>query len=156
MSAYFFFDDFLADFFAAAFFFAAIKLTTFHAVRDLTVAPTWQKTPDLSGQLTFGWGLRQGWERRRPSTLSGASRLFVQFVAIIVFLIVNMRSLSHIVKQLFMKIVIETRCSTSVPRISFVHPAAKRAGSPVRIAGVALKNRRRRGATGDPARFAAG
>src|SRR5207302_8231160 len=31
-------------------------------------------------------------------------------------LIVNMRSLSHIVKQLFMKIVIETRCSTSVPR----------------------------------------
>jgi hypothetical protein len=35
--------DFLAGFFAAAFFFAAIKLTTFHAVRDLTVAPTWQK-----------------------------------------------------------------------------------------------------------------
>ena len=32
-------------------------------------------------------------------------------------LIVNMRSLSHIVKQLFMKIVIETKCSTSVPRI---------------------------------------
>src|SRR5207302_935520 len=31
-------------------------------------------------------------------------------------LIVNMRSLSHIVKQLFMKIVIETKCSTSVPR----------------------------------------
>jgi hypothetical protein len=31
-------------------------------------------------------------------------------------LIVNMRSLSHIVKQLFMKIVIETGCSTSVPR----------------------------------------
>ena len=51
---YFFFDDFFADFLAAAFFFAAIKLTTFHAVRDLTVAPTWQKTPDLSGQLTFG------------------------------------------------------------------------------------------------------
>lgn len=51
--AYFFFDDFLAGFFAAAFFFAAIKLTTFHAVRDLTVAPTWQNTPDLSGQLTF-------------------------------------------------------------------------------------------------------
>jgi hypothetical protein len=41
--AYFFFADFLAGFFAAAFFFAAIKLTTFHAVRDLTVAPTWQK-----------------------------------------------------------------------------------------------------------------
>ena len=79
-----FFDDFLADFFAAAFFFAAIKLTTFHAVRDLTVAPTWQKTPDLSGQLTFAWGLRQGWEGRRPSTFTGASRLFVQFLAIIV------------------------------------------------------------------------
>ena len=116
MSAYFFFDDFLADFFAAAFFFAAIKLTTFHAVRDLTVAPTWQKTPDLSGKLTFACGLRQGWEGRRPSTFTGASRLFVQFVAIIVFLIVNMRSLSHIVKQLFIKIVIGTQCSTSVPR----------------------------------------
>jgi hypothetical protein len=82
--AYFFFDDFFADFLAAAFFFAAIKLTTFHAVRDLTVAPTWQKTPDLSGQLTFACGLRQGWEGRRPSTFTGASRLFVQFVAIIV------------------------------------------------------------------------
>ena len=46
--------DFFADFLAGAFFFAAIKLTTFHAVRDLTVAPTWQKTPDLSGQLFFG------------------------------------------------------------------------------------------------------
>jgi hypothetical protein len=33
----------LVDFFAAAFFFVAIVLTTFHAVRDLTVAPTWQK-----------------------------------------------------------------------------------------------------------------
>jgi hypothetical protein len=82
--AYFFFDDFFADFLAAAFFFAAIKLTTFHAVRDLTVAPTWQKTPDLSGQLNFACGLRQGWEGRRPSTFTGASRLFVQFVAIIV------------------------------------------------------------------------
>jgi hypothetical protein len=51
--AYFFFDDFLLDFLAAAFFFAAIKLTTFHAVRDLTVAPTWQKKPDFSGQLSF-------------------------------------------------------------------------------------------------------
>src|SRR5687768_13957910 len=25
--------------------------TTFHAVRDLPVAPTWQKTPDCSGKL---------------------------------------------------------------------------------------------------------
>ena len=44
--------------------------------------------------------------------------MFVQFLAIIVFLIVNMRSLTHIVKQLFMKIVIETKCSTFVPRKS--------------------------------------
>jgi len=81
--ACFFFDDFLLDFLAAAFFFAAIKLTTFHAVRDLTVAPTWQKTPDLSGQL-IAYGLRRGFERRRPSTFTGPSRLFFQFLAIIV------------------------------------------------------------------------
>jgi hypothetical protein len=80
--AYFFFDDFFAAF-LAAFFFAAIKLTTFHAVRDLTVAPTWQKTPDLSGQL-IACGLRRGLERRRPSTFTGPSRLFFQFLAIIV------------------------------------------------------------------------
>jgi len=48
--AYFFFDDFFVAFLAAAFFFAAIELTTFHAVRDLPVAPTWQKAPDLSGK----------------------------------------------------------------------------------------------------------
>ncbi|MEO8033585.1 MAG: hypothetical protein ABI837_04085, partial [Acidobacteriota bacterium] len=46
----------LAAFFAGLealddFFDAAIVLTTFHAVRDLPVAPTWQKTPDLSGNL---------------------------------------------------------------------------------------------------------
>jgi hypothetical protein len=56
----------------------------FHAVRDLTVAPTWQNTPDFSGQSFFGFGLRRGVKRRRPSTLTGASRLFFQFVAIIV------------------------------------------------------------------------
>jgi hypothetical protein len=81
-----YFLPFFAGFFAAAFlaaFFAAIKLTTFHAVRDLTVAPTWQNTPDFSGQL-IAWGLRRGWERRRPSTFTGASRLFFQFLAIIV------------------------------------------------------------------------
>src|SRR6185369_11936378 len=47
---YFFFDDFFAAFLAGAFFLAAIELTTFHAVRDLPVAPTWQKTPDCSGK----------------------------------------------------------------------------------------------------------
>jgi hypothetical protein len=40
---------FLEDFAAA--FLVAIALTTFHAVRDLPVAPTWQKTPDISGKL---------------------------------------------------------------------------------------------------------
>lgn len=53
--AYFFFDDFLVVFLAAAFFFVAILLTTFHAVRDLPVALTWQKTPDLSGKLAIGF-----------------------------------------------------------------------------------------------------
>jgi hypothetical protein len=38
--------DALEDFFAAA-----ILLTTFHAVRDLPVAPTWQKTPAFAGNL---------------------------------------------------------------------------------------------------------
>jgi hypothetical protein len=53
VSAYFFFDAFLLLFFAdlAAAFLVAIALTTFHAVRDLPVAPTWQKAPDFSGQL---------------------------------------------------------------------------------------------------------
>jgi hypothetical protein len=49
--AYFFFADFFAAFLAGAFFLAAIMLTTFHAVRDLPVAPTWQKTPDFAGKL---------------------------------------------------------------------------------------------------------
>jgi hypothetical protein len=52
---YLFLEDFLLAFFAA-FFFAAIKLTTFHAVRDLTVAPTWQKTPDCAGRPDFCFG----------------------------------------------------------------------------------------------------
>jgi hypothetical protein len=52
-----FFVDFLlllADFFDEAlddFFDAAILLTTFHAVRDLPVAPTWQKAPAYTGKL---------------------------------------------------------------------------------------------------------
>jgi len=53
LDAYLFFEVFLVDFFEdlAAAFFVAMLLTTFHAVRDLPVAPTWQKTPDLSGKL---------------------------------------------------------------------------------------------------------
>ena len=43
-------DVFLADFEAA--FFVAIVFTTFHAVRDLTVALTWQNSPDRSGKLS--------------------------------------------------------------------------------------------------------
>ena len=46
---YFFLDAFLDDFFA--FFLEAIRFTTFHAVRDLTVAPTWRYVPDLSDIL---------------------------------------------------------------------------------------------------------
>jgi len=52
MSGYFFFADFLAPPFLAPPlppFFAAILLTTFHAVRDLTVAPTWHNAPEFSG-----------------------------------------------------------------------------------------------------------
>ncbi|HET7712157.1 MAG TPA: hypothetical protein VFL80_09540 [Thermoanaerobaculia bacterium] len=56
MKRYFFFDDFLLPpFLAVAFFLLAILLTTFHAVRDLSVALTWQTTPDLSGKLAFVW-----------------------------------------------------------------------------------------------------
>ena len=54
IGVYFFFEDFLLLFFDEDlddFFAAAIVLTTFHAVRDLSVAPTWQKEPDCSGQL---------------------------------------------------------------------------------------------------------
>ena len=50
---FFFVFDLLVDAFAldlAAGFFVAIgTLTTFHAVRDLTVAPSWQNAPDVSG-----------------------------------------------------------------------------------------------------------
>ena len=35
----------------AAAFLVAIALTTFHAVRDLSVAPTWQKVLDRSSKL---------------------------------------------------------------------------------------------------------
>jgi hypothetical protein len=42
----FFEDEDLDDFFDAA-----ILLTTFHAVRDLPVAPTWQKAPAWAGKL---------------------------------------------------------------------------------------------------------
>lgn len=55
--AYFFFEDFLLllDFFdedlAADFFDAAILFTTFHAVRDLPVAPSWQNALDRSSKL---------------------------------------------------------------------------------------------------------
>lgn len=49
MRGYFFFafaldDDFLDE---EAFFFVANVLTTFHAVRDLTVAPLWQSAGSL-------------------------------------------------------------------------------------------------------------
>ena len=47
MSGYFFFVDFFVAF-LAGFFFAAILLTTFHAVRDLPVAPDWHNAPDFS------------------------------------------------------------------------------------------------------------
>jgi hypothetical protein len=47
---YFFFADFFV--FLAAFFFVAIMLTTFRAVRDLSVAHPWHRVPDRSGKLT--------------------------------------------------------------------------------------------------------
>jgi hypothetical protein len=68
--AYFFFDDFLlldADFFEDEdledFFDAAIRLTTFHAVRDLPVAPIWH-TAGLNPAILFD-RLGGGWPRRR-------------------------------------------------------------------------------------------
>ena len=45
---YFFFDAF---FFFAAFFLVAIVFTTFHAVRDLSVALTWHYVPDRSDKF---------------------------------------------------------------------------------------------------------
>jgi hypothetical protein len=50
MTFYFFFADFFV--FLAAFFFVAIMLTTFRAVRDLSVAHPWHRVPDRSGKLT--------------------------------------------------------------------------------------------------------
>jgi len=48
--AYRFFEPFFD--FLAAFFFVAILLTTFHAVRDLSVALTWHQVPDRSDKQT--------------------------------------------------------------------------------------------------------
>jgi hypothetical protein len=45
---YFFFAVFFAAFFAA-FFLAAIRFTTFHAVRDLPVAHSWHHAPARAG-----------------------------------------------------------------------------------------------------------
>jgi hypothetical protein len=74
----------LLDFLAGAFFFAAIKLTTFHAVRDLPVAPTWQQKPDFSGQLSFAWRLEREGRDDDLSTFTRPARLLFQFVAVIV------------------------------------------------------------------------
>lgn len=67
MSFYLFFDDFLV--FLAAFFFVAILLTTFHAVRDLSVALTWHQVSDRSDKLDCvgGGGLE---ERGRRMTIN--------------------------------------------------------------------------------------
>jgi hypothetical protein len=67
VNAYFFFEDFLVDFLVG--FLAAILFTTFHAVRDLSVAPTWQQVPDRSGKLCFvGWGPHR--EKEIPMTFN--------------------------------------------------------------------------------------
>jgi hypothetical protein len=58
---YLFLDDFFPPF-LAAFFLAAMLFTTFHAVRDLPVALTWQKAPECSGRLACVDGGE--WEER--------------------------------------------------------------------------------------------
>jgi len=100
----FFDDEDLEDFFDAA-----MSLTTFHAVRDLPVAPTWQYVPECSGKFECGEVGMRGETAGRPSTVA---RRLIQFLAIVIFAFVNMRSINHIVKHLFIEIVIRTRCST--------------------------------------------
>lgn len=53
MIFYLFFEDFLPPFFEPPLlpFFVAILFTTFHAVRDLTVALTWQFALDRSNTI---------------------------------------------------------------------------------------------------------
>jgi hypothetical protein len=46
---FFFFADFFAVVFFAGFFLAAIRFTTFHAVRDLPVAHSWHHAPARAG-----------------------------------------------------------------------------------------------------------
>jgi len=50
MACYFFFDAFFVFF--PPFFFVAIMLTTFRAVRDLSVAHPWHRVPNRFGKLT--------------------------------------------------------------------------------------------------------
>ena len=87
------------------------EFTTFHAVRDLPVAPTWQTAPDFAGKLDPMW---EGTAIRRPSTVT---EFDVQFLAIIILLIVNMRLIKDIVKHLFIKIEIALRVFHAVSRI---------------------------------------
>ena len=61
--SYLFLDDFFAAF-LPPFFLAAMLFTTFHAVRDLPVAPTWQKAPEnFSGKLACV--VAGDWEERQ-------------------------------------------------------------------------------------------
>jgi len=57
MTFYFFFDAFFV--FLPPFFFVAIMLTTFRAVRDLSVAHPWHRVPNRSGKLNRAF---RGWD----------------------------------------------------------------------------------------------
>ena len=104
--AYFFFEDFFAGFFAAAFFFAAIKLTCLSC----------RTGPHGRAYLAKHTGFLRQTDRMGDGVGIGETTTFnIHRTFEVVFpvrgdhrfnLIVNMRSLSHIVKQLFIKIVI--------------------------------------------------
>jgi len=87
-------------------FLAAILLTTFHAVRDLPVAPTWQKVPDRSGKLnSVGKGV--------STTFNGLTESFIQFPAIVIFLARKYAIKKKHCQELFLK---KLKCGPVVPR----------------------------------------
>jgi hypothetical protein len=87
-SSYFFFELFLLLAFldedlAADFFDAAIVFTTFHAVRDLPVAPSWQISPDDAGKLVSVESPGQvATTRRRPTTFTDRCGEFMVIIVL--------------------------------------------------------------------------
>ena len=89
-------DDFFEEDLAADFFAVAIKFTTFHAVRDLTVAPTWQKSANLSAEPLNVFAVTA---RLSVCRVPSSRRVLPVRVALTISLECNMRTIKNNVKS---------------------------------------------------------